>query len=317
MRTRGWKLEEAPDLSGKCALVTGANSGIGFEAAKALAARGARVVLACRDLKRGGAAADAIAKAAPEADVAVRHLDLADLASVRSFAAGFRAEVDALHLLINNAGVMALPYGETAQGFESQFGINHLGHFALTGLLQDRWAATPGARVVNVSSLAHRMGRPDFDRLQGEAGYERWTAYGRSKLANLLFTFELQRRLEAAHAPAIAVACHPGYAATNLQTAGPRASGAAWLEAFFRWNNLFFAQSARAGALPTVFAAVDPSVDGGAYIGPSGPFEMRGAPTRVASSGRARDAEAATRLWEVSEKATGVHFELEAEVGAS
>jgi hypothetical protein len=204
---------------------------------------------------------------------------------------------------------MALPYRKTADGFEMQFGTNHLGHFALTGLLLDRLLATPGARVVTVSSGAHRMGNIRFDDLQWERGYGKWRAYGQSKLANLLFTYELQRRLDAQSAPLIAVACHPGYAATNLQFAGPRMEGASFMESLSALSNDYFAQNAAMGALPTLYAATAADVRGGDYIGPDGFAELWGHPRKVQSNRRAHDRDLARRLWEISESLTGVRYE--------
>jgi NAD(P)-dependent dehydrogenase (short-subunit alcohol dehydrogenase family) len=307
--TRDPDAEWVPDLGGRTVVVTGGNSGIGFEAARVLADRGARVVLACRDLGKAAAAVDGIRAARPGAAVEARELDLARLDSVRKFAEAWLGGEHPLHVLVNNAGVMALPHRRTTDGFEMQLGTNHLGHFALTGLLLERLLGTPGARVVTVSSSAHRPGRIHFDDLQSERRYRKWAAYAQSKLANLLFAFELDRRLRARGADAISVACHPGYAATNLQAAGPRMQGSGWLEAFFGWSNRLLAQSAAAGALPTLYAATAPEVSGGDFIGPGGFAEMWGPPKRVEPSARARDPEAAARLWEVSERLTGVRFD--------
>jgi NAD(P)-dependent dehydrogenase (short-subunit alcohol dehydrogenase family) len=228
---------------------------------------------------------------------------------VRSFADAYRKAHSELHVLCNNAGVMALPYRRTADGFEMQFGTNHLGHFALTGLLLEPLLATRGARVVNVSSTAHRIGKMRFDDLHGERSYRRWPAYGQSKLANLLFTYELQRRLERNGAPVSSVACHPGYASTNLQLAGPRMEGSSWMESLSSLSNRIFSQSAAMGALPTLYAAAADDMRSGDYIGPGGFAETWGHPKKVRSSARSHDREAATRLWEVSEELTGVRFE--------
>jgi NAD(P)-dependent dehydrogenase (short-subunit alcohol dehydrogenase family) len=235
-------------------------------------------------------------------------LDLSNLASVRGFSDAFHLKHQALDVLCNNAGVMAIPYRQTADGFEMQFGTNHLGHFALTGLLLDRLIATEGARVVNVASGAHRMGKIRFDDLQWRNGYRKWMAYGQSKLANLLFTTELQRKVDAAGKKLLAVACHPGYAATNLQSAGPKMSGSSMLESLFSVGNSLFAQSAAMGALPTEYAAVAPDVRGGDYIGPDGMAELWGNPAHVGRSAAAQDAAAAAQLWEVSEQLTNVHY---------
>jgi NAD(P)-dependent dehydrogenase (short-subunit alcohol dehydrogenase family) len=286
----GWTAEDMPRQDGRTFVITGANSGIGLEAARALSGAGARVVLACRDVAKGEAAAADL-----PGDREVRRLDLADLASVRAFAEAIDFPVD---VLIDNAGIMAVPPGKTADGFEAQLGTNHLGHFALTGLLLPRIAE----RVVVLSSGAHRMGSIDFDDLQSERSYQRWKAYGQSKLANLLFMRELQRRLDDAGSPVRAVAAHPGYAATNLQshtgTIQDRVMGV---------MNHFIAQSARMGSLPTLFAATE-DVPGGSYVGPGWPGEMRGSPVLVGMSGAANDPETAARLWDVSEELTGVTY---------
>ncbi|HVO24236.1 MAG TPA: oxidoreductase [Candidatus Margulisiibacteriota bacterium] len=303
-----WTADDIPDLSGKTIIVTGGNSGIGYEAAKQLARKGARLVLACRDMEKARAAVAAIRGEQRAAAVETMQLDLASLASIRNFAAAFLAQPGALHVLCNNAGVMALPYRTTADGFEMQLGTNHLGHFALTGLLLDRLLATPGARVVNVSSGAHRFGSIRFDDLQWGRGYRKWGAYGQSKLANLLFTYELQRKLAAANAALISVACHPGYAATNLQLAGPRMEGATFIESLSQLANRLVAQSAAMGALPTLYAATAPDVRGGDYIGPDGLGEMWGYPKKVQSNRRSHDTAAAAKLWEVSERLTGVRY---------
>jgi len=306
-----WTAKDLPDQSGRIAIVTGANSGLGLITARELARAGAEVVLACRNAEKGEAAVCAIGDAAPHARVTLRPLDLGNLASVREFASRFASEHDRLDLLINNAGVMAAPRRLTDDGFESQFGTNHLAHFALTGLLVDRMTSE-GARVVTVSSGMHRVGRIRFDDLHGERKYGRWSAYGQSKLANLLFAFELDRRLRAAGSPVKSVAAHPGYAATNLQSAAVPAH-----ERFFMSiTNVVFAQSAEMGALPTLYAAAAPDVEGGAYIGPGGLFEQRGHPARVDSAPASKDEEAARRLWDVSEELTGVRFSIPAAITA-
>jgi NAD(P)-dependent dehydrogenase (short-subunit alcohol dehydrogenase family) len=285
-----------PDMAGRSVIVTGANSGIGRAAASALAGAGAHVVLAVRDTDKGRTAA-----AGMPGETEIRQLDLASLASVREFAAAWDGELD---LLINNAGVMAPPLGRTADGFELQFGTNHLGHFALTNLLLERITG----RVVTVSSGAHRMGSIDFDDLNWERkSYSAWRAYGQSKLANLLFTAELQRRLEAAGSPVLATAAHPGYAATNLQFH----SGRRTLDVLSIVGNRLIAQDEDAGALPTLYAAVA-DVPGGSFAGPDGLMEVRGKPKLVGRSKASRDADAARRLWDASEELTGVRFELEA-----
>ncbi len=305
-----WAAKDIPDLSGKTMIVTGGNSGIGYRAALQLAAVGADTILACRDLKRAGAAAEAICEAHPDARVEAMELDLASLASIRRFAAEFTRTRDRIDVLCNNAGVMALPQRETADGFEMQLGTNHLGHFALTGVLLEQLLTTPGSRVVSVSSTFHKPGKINFDDLQSERSYSKWGAYAQSKLANLLFTYELQRRLAAKGASTIAVACHPGYASTNLQSAGPRMTGSSLAEMVWGWINGIFAQSAEMGALPTLRAATDPDIEGGDYIGPDGFGESYGNPVKVKSNSRSHDPETAKKLWAISEDLTGVAFDL-------
>jgi NAD(P)-dependent dehydrogenase (short-subunit alcohol dehydrogenase family) len=304
-----WTAADIPDLTGRTAVVTGANSGIGYHTALELARHGARVVLACRDAERGADTMRRVTAEAPEAAVEIGALDLADLASVRGFAEAFAAGHPGLDLLVDNAGVMAVPRRLTADGFELQFGTNHLGHFALTGLLLPRLLARPGARVVVVSSTAHRVGRIDFADLNRERRYHPWQAYSQSKLANLLFVLELQRRAEAAGVDLLALGAHPGYAATNLQGVGPRMSGRRVYGLWVALGNRVIAQSAAMGALPTLYAATQPDVAGGSYVGPGGLFEQRGYPKLVSMSGAAGDADVARRLWEVSEELTGVRYE--------
>jgi NAD(P)-dependent dehydrogenase (short-subunit alcohol dehydrogenase family) len=325
-----WTTAHMPDLTGKTALVTGANSGLGFETACALAAAGAHVVMACRDAGRGEAAAararavararagvqvggSAAAGGSEAARVELLPLDLADLASVRRFAAAFLDTGRRLDILCNNAGVMAIPYRETADGFEMQFGANHLGHFALTGLLLPAILVAEAGRVVTMSSGLHVTGKLDFAsadaaRVALRSHYGKWAAYSRSKLANLLFAYELQRRLAAPGSRAISVAAHPGYAATNLQLAGPQMEGSTLNAGLMRLGNRLFAQSAAMGALPELYAATAPEVRGGEYFGPAGLTGMRGYPARCHSNARSYDRELAGRLWSISEELTGVHF---------
>jgi NAD(P)-dependent dehydrogenase (short-subunit alcohol dehydrogenase family) len=309
-----WTAADVPDLTGRTMVVTGANSGLGFEATRVFADNGATVVMACRSTERGERAAAEIRERVPGGDLDVRECDLGDLASVESFADGVRADYDELHVLCNNAGVMAIPRSETADGFEMQFGVNHLGHFALTGHLLDRLAATPGdTRVVTHSSGAHETGEVDFDDLHGEDSYGKWSAYGQSKLANLLFAYELQRRLDGAGVEDTAsVACHPGYADTNLQARGPQQEGSAVKLYAMRVANAVLAQSAEQGALPLVFAATAPTIGGGEYIGPGGLFDMRGYPEPQRSSDASYDEADADRLWTVSEELTEVGYDFEA-----
>ena len=301
-----WTTADIPDLTGRTAVVTGANSGIGFGAAVELARHGATVTLATRDPGRGADALARLKSEVPAADAGLGRLDLADLSSVRAFAAGYAP--DGLDLLVNNAGVMAVPLRHTPDGFESQFGTNHLGHFALTGRLLPKLLARPGARVVTVTSPYHKIGRIDFADLDARGRYRKWPAYAQSKLANLLFTFELQRRADAAGVELLALSAHPGYAATNLQTAGPRLAGNKLMERASEVVSRVVGQSARDGALPTLRAATDPAVLGGEVFGPDGLLELRGAPKQVAVSRRARDRAVAERLWDASEKKTGVRY---------
>jgi NAD(P)-dependent dehydrogenase (short-subunit alcohol dehydrogenase family) len=303
-----WTSKDIPDLRAKTIVVTGGNSGIGYEAALQLAGKGADVVLACRDTGKAEEAAAAIRRAHSEAQVESMQLDLASLASVREFAERYMQSRDRLDVLCNNAGVMAIPQRKTAEGFEMQIGTNHLGHFALTGLLLERLLGTAGARIVTVSSTAHRGGRMDFDDLHRERRYQRWLVYGQSKLANLLFAYELQRRLREKNFGMLSVACHPGYAATNLQLAGARMEKSSLKERFWKAVNAAFAQSAEMGALPTLYAATEPGVKSGDYIGPGGFAESRGYPKKVESSARSRDPKAAARLWALSEEMTGVRY---------
>ncbi len=270
---------------------------------------GAHVVMACRDAGRGKAAEKRIRAEVPDADVTVESLDLASLSSVRAFASRTASSHDGIDVLVNNAGVMAIPRRETADGFEMQFGTNHLGHFALTGLLLPALLGRSGSRVVTVSSTAHKPGRIDFDDLMGERSYKKWGAYSQSKLANLLFAYELQRRLDKQGASTISVAAHPGYAATNLQAVGPQQAGNAVAGLFMKLGNAVFAQSEEDGALPQLYAATAPEVQGGQYVGPSGFMEQRGSPKVVDSRPASKDEQVAARLWQVSEELTGVHYD--------
>jgi NAD(P)-dependent dehydrogenase (short-subunit alcohol dehydrogenase family) len=298
----GWDTERIPDQTGRVAVVTGANSGLGLVTARELARAGARVVLACRNLDKGHVAVDEVRAAVPGAQLQLEQLDLASLDSVRGFADRFKATHDGLDLLINNAGVMAPPRRRTADGFELQFGTNHLGHFALTGLLLEAMEGRDDARVVTLSSNAHKFGRIAFDNLNGDSRYFRWRAYGQSKLANLLFMLELDRRLRAAGSTVKSLAAHPGYAATNLQSAAPPLFD----RIVMKVSNAVVAQSDEMGALPPLYAATEPGLEGGTYVGPDGAGEHRGYPTIVQPNGAARDEATARRLWQVSEELTGV-----------
>ncbi|MFI9105946.1 oxidoreductase [Streptomyces fildesensis] len=303
----GWTANDIPDQTGRTAVVTGANSGIGYCAAKELARRGALVVLACRSEERGQAAADRLVAEVPEARAVFQRLDLGDLGSVRAFAEEFAG--DRLDLLVNNAGVMALPYTQTADGFETQFGVNHLGHFALTGLLLPKLLATPGARVVSVSSGMHAIANVDLGDLNSERRYRRWIAYGRSKSANLLFIHELARQLETMGADLVAAAAHPGYAETNLQTAGAKMEGRKAAERVAVVGNRIIGQSAAAGALPTLYAATAPDVAPDSFIGPRF-LGWRGAPNRSWRASWTKDDRAGEMLWTASEQLTGVTYKF-------
>jgi NAD(P)-dependent dehydrogenase (short-subunit alcohol dehydrogenase family) len=294
-------------LAGQVAVVTGANSGLGLATARELARAGARLVLAVRNTTKGDQAAATIRTQAPGAELEVRALDLADLESVWEFATAVGAAHNRIDLLINNAGIMAAPRRLTAQGFESQFGTNHLGHFALTGRLLGSLLKAPAPRVVTVSSHLHRRGTMYFDDLQGERKYSSWGAYSHSKLANLMFCFELQRRATEAGSALLSLAAHPGYAATNLQFAATDR----FYEKAVGWiGNRLFAQSADMGALPTLYAATVPDLPGGTFVGPGGRGGQRGYPTVVTAAGKAYDEQAWRRLWEISEQLTGVSYEF-------
>lgn len=308
LRNSQWSSHDIPNLTGSTALVTGANSGLGFETSLALAAKGAHVVMASRNLEKGTLAAREIRRQAPTASVEVMQLDLASIASIRQFSDNFKSKHKALRFLINNAGVMAAPFRRTTDGFEMQFGTNHLGHFVLTGLLLDPILNTPTARVITVSSGMHAFGKIDFSNLNGERSYNQWGAYCQSKLANLLFAYELQRRLAASGSETISVAAHPGYAATNLQSSGPGLAGSQLQLKALAIANRVVAQSASMGALPTLYAATALDVHGCDYIGPSGLAGSRGHPKKVKSSSASYDADLAARLWDISSQLTGVPY---------
>jgi NAD(P)-dependent dehydrogenase (short-subunit alcohol dehydrogenase family) len=298
---KNWGFEDIPDQTGRVAIVTGANTGIGLETARMLALKGAEVVLACRNLEKGKAAAARITAEKPSAKVSVEALDLSDLDSVAAFATRFTQSHSQLDLLINNAGVMIPPFSRTKQGFELQLGTNHLGHFALTARLLPLVAKTPGSRVVVVSSGAQNFGKIDFDDLNWERrSYSAWRAYSQSKLANMLFALELNRRLTAAGSEVRATAAHPGYTGTDLQRTSR----------LLQFMNRIVAMKPAEGALPTLRAAVDPSALGGTYWGPKGLTEMNGPPAPASISKAAQDLKVAARLWEVSEKLTGVTFAI-------
>ena len=308
---RGWTAAQIPALTGSTAIVTGANSGLGFVTAVELAAHGAAVTLAVRDAARGADAVSRMRDRLPHADLTVRVLDLASLDSIAAFADGYAAQTGRLDLLVNNAGVMNLPQRRTSDGFEMQFGTNHLGHFALTGRLLSLLTAGPDARVVTLSSTVHRIGRMNFDDLSGTGRYRPWAAYGQSKLANLLFTSELQRRAAAAKLPLRAMAAHPGFALTNLQTAGPAMRGAKTTTRRSRLLKALtrqLAQPAEWGALPSLYAATLPGLPGDSFVGPDGFGQQHGHPAPVTRSRRARNTDDARRLWAESERLTGVTY---------
>jgi len=303
-----WTIERISDLSGKVIIVTGGNSGLGYESVKAFAMKGADMVLASRSMEKGEEARAEILKDVPDGKIEVMQLDLGDLESVKNFASEFKLGHKKLDVLLNNAGIMMTPYFTTKDGFEAQLGTNHLGHFALTGLMMDVILKTQGARIVNVSSGAHKSGEMDFSNLQYEdgIGYKPMKAYGRSKLSNLLFTYELQRKLEAAKKDTISVAAHPGVAMTNL---------ARHLEGKFLYKILtpFFkmmAQHQAMGALPQIRASVDPDVKGSEYYGPDGKKEYKGYPVLVPSNEASHNLEDAAKLWEESERLTGVKIDI-------
>lgn len=306
--SRSWDEKRMPDLSGRVVVVTGANSGIGLEASREFARKGARVVLACRSRERGEGALEEIRGEIPEASLELRFLDLGDLDSVKAFSDGVLESYDRLDILCNNAGLMALPRCETKQGFEMQFGVNHLGHFALTGRLMPRILSTEGARVVTVSSNAHKFGVIRFGDLNWEKKYSKWGAYGQSKLANLLFAYELQRWFEANGAAAKSIACHPGMTHTELARKGPEMEGSRFMAKISTLFTEKLGMSAHEGALSILYAAVE-DLEGGEYIGPDGFGEVAGAPKETESTKRSRDEKDARRLWQLSETMTGVYYD--------
>lgn len=298
-----WTDRDIPDQRGRTILITGANSGLGLRSAQALARHGARVILACRSAERAATALEEVATVATGPAPEVVQLDLSDLEAVAAAAKEVGARADSLDVLMNNGGIMAIPHARSAQGYELQLATNHLGHFALTGGVLPLLVRAPAPRVVTTSSQAHRTGRMRWDDLQWERGYERWQAYGQSKLANLLFMRELDRRAAANGAALVSAAAHPGWAATHLQ------SGAGIGKRLSTIGNLVFAQSDARGALPQLYAATMADVVGGDYFGPDGRFERAGHPTRVGSTESSRDTAAAERLWAESERLTGVTYD--------
>lgn len=294
-----WTAENIPNLTGKTVIVTGSSSGIGYEAARVIANKNATVILAVRNMEKGNTAANKIRAQKESADVRIMELDLSNLQSVTDFATKYKSEFGKLHLLINNAGVMIPPYSKTSDGFELQFGTNHLGHFALTGQLIDLLNNTPNSRIINVASAAHKYGNLNFEDLNWEKRkYKAWRAYGDSKISNLYFTYELQRKLDASGSKVKTTAAHPGWTATDLQ----RHSG------LFEFLNGFFAMKTEQGTLPTLRAAFDEKALGGDYFGPDGWQEWKGYPVKVDSSKLSQDEEIAKKLWNVSEELTNVKY---------
>lgn len=306
MHNINWTTADIPDLNGKVIIVTGGNSGLGYESVKAFAPHGATVILASRSLDKGEQARKEILTKIPGGQIAVMPLDLSDLSSVRVFAADFKLKYHRLDVLLNNAGIMTTPYFLTKNGFEGQVGTNHLGHFALTGLLMGIIKSTPSSRVVNVSSMAHKQGSMNFENLLYEngKGYNPISAYGRSKLANLLFTYELQRKFSEKNIDSIALAAHPGVSRTNLAR---YLEDKLWFKVLYPLFPLF-SQSAAMGALPQIRASVDPTVNGGAYYGPDGFRELKGYPVRVQSNKASHSLTDARKLWQISEELTKIKY---------
>ncbi len=303
-----WTQQDIPDMTGKVVIITGANSGLGLESTKALAAKGATVVMACRNVRKAEEAKAEVLAANPAARLDVMALDNASLASVRAFADAFKAKYDRLDLLLNNAGVMAIPRALTEDGFEMQLGVNHLAHFALTGLLLDVITATPEARIHSTSSSAAFSGAINLDDLMGEKSYGRWTAYGQSKLANAAFATELNRRLQAAGHDTIANSSHPGFVMTNLQTNSMAESGAPLGERIlYGLAGPIMAQDVSMGVLPQLYGSTAPEAKGGVFYGPKN-FRVRGYPAEQKCNDALKDADLLKRFWEVSEELTGVHY---------
>lgn len=307
MKTK-WTYNDIPSQEGRVAIVTGANSGLGYYTAKGLAGKGCEVIMACRDIKKGEEAKTALLKMHPSAKLKVMELDLSDLESVRSFTGTYKSEYTALDLLINNAGLMAIPLRRTAQGFEMQFGVNHLGHFALTALLFDLMKTTERSRIVNVSSAAHKIGEIRFDDINWNNGYNKWKAYGMSKLANIHFTHELADKVAARGMYIRVVAAHPGYADSKLIEKGPEMNGRQLMVRAGRFANSLVAQSTEMGALPQLFAATSPEAVHRGFYGPGGFGGMRGYPQRTYPQRQKVSKDVQQRLWDLSEKMTGVTF---------
>ncbi|MDX1520695.1 MAG: oxidoreductase [Anaerolineae bacterium] len=303
-----WSINDIPDQSGKTAIVTGANSGLGYETALALALKGARVVMACRNLDKGREALEAIQSQVAAGAVQLMALDLSSLASIEEFAVAYQAEHDRLDILINNAGVMAPPYQTTTDGFELQIGTNHLGHFALTGLLIGLIRQTPGCRIVTVTSMAQDYGTIKFDDINSKKSYSRYGAYCQSKLANVLFAFELQRRLDEAEIEAVSTAAHPGLSYTNLQKNTVKKTKAPLEGLIYGVVMPLLSQSQAQGAWPQLYAATMPQVNGGQHFGPGGLMALWGAPKKLKAAKAAYNEADASRLWDLSEQLTGVHY---------
>lgn len=312
--SNNWTAQDIPNLSGKIILITGANSGLGFECSRILAEKGATVVMAVRTLAKGEQAKADILKEYPQASLDVMRLDVGDLSSVRDFADAFKAKYDRLDILLNNAGVMAIPRQETADGFEMQLGVNHLGHFALTGLLIDIIVKTPNARIHNVSSSANYTGTINFDDLMSKKNYGRWETYGQSKLANVFFTFELQKRLTSAGFDTITNTSHPGLVLTNLQSNSVEQSGTGFEAFAYRIIAPLMAQDVSMGVLPMLYGSIAEDAKGGVFYGPR-TFNMRGYPAEKKANKEANDAHALKRFWEVSEELTGISYDILTKVG--
>ncbi|MGB1207119.1 MAG: oxidoreductase [Chitinophagales bacterium] len=303
-----WTTNQIPELHGKVVIVTGANSGLGYFTTQELARQGATVVMACRNQQKAKSAMIHIHKEVPKARLNFIRLDLASLKSVKSFAKEFKLAFGQLNILCNNAGIMAIPRRETEDGFEMQFGTNHLGHFALTALLINMLRKTPKSRIINVSSIVHRFGKMNFEDLNSEKSYQKWTAYGQSKLANILFTLELQRRLTEVNSDTLCIAAHPGYAATNLQGVGPKMTNSKMGESINAWANKLLAQSAEMGALPSLYAATHSPILGGNLYGPHKLWNTRGYPVLNHISKQGRVPADGKQLWEMSEALTNIKF---------
>lgn len=307
--SKNWTQKDIPNLDDKVIVITGANSGLGFECSRILAEKGATIVMAVRTIAKGEQAKADILKDNPQAQLDVMALDVGDLSSVRAFADAFKAKYDRLDILLNNAGVMAIPRQETADGFEMQLGVNHLGHFALTGLLLDLIVKTPNARIHNVTSSANYTGTINFDDLMGEKSYGRWEAYGQSKLANVFFTFELQKRLISADFDTITNTSHPGLVLTNLQANSVEQSGTGFEAFLYRLIEPIMAQDISMGVLPMLYGSTADEAKGGVFYGPR-LFNMRGYPAEKKTNKEANDAQALKRFWDISEELTGVNYEI-------